>query len=408
MDSKGNSNNHNVINDGGNNRFQNLPPVAPKQSGEGLPYAPENIPNPGDIWRWKVGKRISNNGNFRDRYLYLPRHPSTPANRTSYSGGFPSKPAVRRYLKEKFPHINIHEFFSSFSWNIPSGLPGNMNPTADHDLFPPMGFEAPKETVIPSNIGGCKAGNKNCSSLILERECPFVMPCEFCCAEPKFCRKCCCILCKKAVDSAHGGYSYIMCEKKHGDNICGHLCHLECAFRTYKAGTLGGVFDLDAEYFCWRCNGKTELISHVSKLLLTYEGIDSDDDVKEKMLNLGINLLRGSEKAAAKKLMSRIALAISKLKPGSNTKDIFNVADEVRAHFSGCCKCNNGEAAIKDESPLNHSNVGNETKDFRRQFGILKLESEIDQDLKDFRKPPKQEYQLAEEKPNMSNIYRSN
>ncbi|MCI22128.1 hypothetical protein A2U01_0043304, partial [Trifolium medium] len=150
---------------------------------------------------------------------------------------------------------------------------------------------------------------------------------------PKFCRECCCILCKKAVDSTHGGNSYILCEEKHGDNICGHLCHLECAFQIYKAGTLRGVFDLDAEYFCWRCNAKTKLISHVNKLLLASEAIDSDDDVKEKMLNLGINLLRGSEKAAAKELMGRIALAMSKLKPGTNTEDILNVADEVRAHF---------------------------------------------------------------------------
>ncbi|PNX96266.1 hypothetical protein L195_g019469 [Trifolium pratense] len=162
-------------------------------------------------------------------------------------------------------------------------------------IFPWLEFEAPKEPVILSDIDGCKAGNKNCSSLILERECPPDMLCEFCCAEPKFYCECCCILCKKAVDSAHDGYSYIMCKEKHGNNICGHLCHMECAFRAYKARTLGGIFDLDVEYFCWRCNGKTELISHVNKLLLTCEAIDSDDDLKQKMLNLGINLLHRSE-----------------------------------------------------------------------------------------------------------------
>jgi hypothetical protein len=35
--------------------------------------------------------------------------------------------------------------------------------------------------------------------------------------------------------------------------------------------------------------------------------------VKEKMLNLGINLLHGSEKVAAKEIMSRITLAMSKI-----------------------------------------------------------------------------------------------
>ncbi|MCI30442.1 OBERON 1-like protein, partial [Trifolium medium] len=62
------------------------------------------------------------------------------------------------------------------------------------------------------DIDGCKAGNHKCSSLILEKESPPVMPCDFCCAEPKFCRECCCILCYKAVDSTHGGCSYIMCK----------------------------------------------------------------------------------------------------------------------------------------------------------------------------------------------------
>lgn len=100
--------------------FSNLEPVAPDQSGEGLPYAPENFPNPGDIWRWKAGKRISSNGNYRDRSLYLPRRLAA-----SYrGGGFASKLAAERYVKESFPHINIVDFFASFSWTIPSGLPG--------------------------------------------------------------------------------------------------------------------------------------------------------------------------------------------------------------------------------------------------------------------------------------------
>jgi len=96
-------------------------PVAPEQSGEGLPYAPENFPNPGDIWGWKSGKRISNNGNYRDRYLYVPHR--LAANRNS-DHILRSKLSVERYVKEKFPDVNITEFFDSFIWSIPSGLPG--------------------------------------------------------------------------------------------------------------------------------------------------------------------------------------------------------------------------------------------------------------------------------------------
>ncbi|PNX66427.1 hypothetical protein L195_g055086, partial [Trifolium pratense] len=118
MESDGNSDNG-----GGSKKFSNLTPVPPEESGVGLPYAPENFPNPGDIWRWKAGKRISNNGNFRDRYLYLPPRLSAPANRTSFRGGFASKLAVERYVRERFPKANISDFFASFSWRIPSGLP---------------------------------------------------------------------------------------------------------------------------------------------------------------------------------------------------------------------------------------------------------------------------------------------
>ncbi|CAJ2630221.1 unnamed protein product [Trifolium pratense] len=387
MESDGNSDNG-----GGSKKFSNLTPVPPEESGVGLPYAPENFPNPGDIWRWKAGKRISNNGNFRDRYLYLPPRLSAPANRTSFRGGFASKLAVERYVRERFPKSNISDFFASFSWRIPSGLPGNMNPAVDE--LKQFELEEQEESNVPCDIDGCKAGNHKCSSLILEKESPPVMPCDFCCAEPKFCRECCCILCYKAVDSTHGGCSYIMCKVKHDDTICGHVAHLECAFRAYMAGTLGGMIGLDAEYFCRRCNGRTELIPHVYKLLLTCESIDSDD-VKETFLNLGINLLHGSEKAAAKELMSRIALAVSKLKCGTNIEDILNVGDKVTAHSSG--SSNNGEAATEDESPLNPSNVVNGTNYFRYRSEVLKIEADIDQGLEALRKSQKHEYKLAEE-----------
>lgn len=48
-------------------------PMSPDASGEGLPYAPENWPRPGDDWSWWVGKRVSSIGHYRDRLLYLPR-----------------------------------------------------------------------------------------------------------------------------------------------------------------------------------------------------------------------------------------------------------------------------------------------------------------------------------------------
>ncbi|KAL5070089.1 hypothetical protein RYX36_020976 [Vicia faba] len=60
-----------------------------------------------------------------------------------------------------------------------------------------------------------------------------------------------------------------------------------------------------------------------------------DDAMKEKILKLGICLLRGSEKATAKELISRITLAMSKLKHGTNTEDILNVDAKITVNSSG-------------------------------------------------------------------------
>ncbi|KAK6786368.1 hypothetical protein RDI58_014893 [Solanum bulbocastanum] len=48
-----------------------LYPVSEYDSGEGLPYIPMDWPNVGDKWGWRTGKRATNLGTFKDRYLYL-------------------------------------------------------------------------------------------------------------------------------------------------------------------------------------------------------------------------------------------------------------------------------------------------------------------------------------------------
>jgi len=188
-----------------------------------------------------------------------------------------------------------------------------MNPIVDESLLKQFQLEKEEESDSLCDIDGCKAGNKTCSSLILEKEHSPVIPCDLCCAQTDFCRECCCILCYKTLDSSYCGYSYIMCKVTQGNTICGHAAHLECAFQSYLAGTVEEPIGLDAEYLCRRCDGRTELISHANELLLTCEAIDSNDVIKEKILNLGLCLMCGSEKAAAKDLMGRFALAMSKV-----------------------------------------------------------------------------------------------
>ena len=99
-----------------------LHPVPADESGEGLPYAPENWPQQGDIWGWKTGKRLHNNGCFQDRYLYSPSRLSTQKGGSSrkHRHIFASKLSVERYIKSTFPDADVHAFFSSFSWRIPS------------------------------------------------------------------------------------------------------------------------------------------------------------------------------------------------------------------------------------------------------------------------------------------------
>ncbi|GMJ01894.1 hypothetical protein HRI_003858600 [Hibiscus trionum] len=94
------------------------PLVSPCTAGEGLPYAPIDWPNPGDIWSWRVGKRVNNAGVYSDRFLNVPkclRFPGSPKQ-------FASKPKLERFLLSLFPDADMNAFFASFSWNVPAVL----------------------------------------------------------------------------------------------------------------------------------------------------------------------------------------------------------------------------------------------------------------------------------------------
>lgn len=93
-----------------------LYPVSPNDSGSGLPYAPEDWPNSGDKWRWKVGRRINASGHYLDRYMYAPLRFRVPGQRR----GFASKLSLEQFIRAKFPKADVGAFFASFSWKIPS------------------------------------------------------------------------------------------------------------------------------------------------------------------------------------------------------------------------------------------------------------------------------------------------
>ncbi|GMI95994.1 hypothetical protein like AT3G22520 [Hibiscus trionum] len=91
-------------------------PVPPGSSGHGLPYAPIHWPNAGDIWSWKVGKRVNVAGFFNDRSLGIPESLQKP----NVPKSFASKPILERFIRSNFPDADIDAFFASFVWKIPA------------------------------------------------------------------------------------------------------------------------------------------------------------------------------------------------------------------------------------------------------------------------------------------------
>ncbi|XP_024960799.1 uncharacterized protein LOC112501313 [Cynara cardunculus var. scolymus] len=290
--------------------------VPSNHSGYGLPFAPEDFPEPGDKWGWKVGKRVSLTGHFLDRYLYLPAR----LHEKFKLGGFASKKSVERFMVEAFPAADIKAFFASFTWKIPAEkIKGKKEIVSGHPNCNPNFDPA-----------GCKAGNIMCSSL-LEASDPShseTMICNICCIEPLFCSDCCCILCSLRIDSANGdNKSFIRCEARVKDGfICGHICHIECALRSYMAGTVGGTIGLDAEYYCRRCDARTDLIPHVKNLLESCESIHSGDKI-QKILHICILILRGSTKLSAKSLLHHVQSAVRKLKEEKSLEDLWKWED---------------------------------------------------------------------------------
>ncbi|KAL6975372.1 hypothetical protein U1Q18_024167 [Sarracenia purpurea var. burkii] len=380
-----------------------LYPVSIGDSGKGLPYAPVDWPNPGDIWSWKVGRRIANKGNFLDRYLYLPSRLQEPGRKRC---AFASKLSVKQYVKATFPGADVGAFFASFSWKIPAKtLSGIKGSEEDLTMFMVPSDDETAEHLGPnSQLGAvaCKAGNKMCSSLIEARNSPAeTMACDVCCSEPGFCRDCCCILCCRTTKLAYGGYSFIKCEVKIGSGIiCGHIAHIDCALRSYMAGTVGGSIGLDAEYYCRRCDMRTELISHVTKLLQTCKSIDSRDEIA-KILNIGSCVLRGSKKRSAKSLLHSIELAMVKLKSGTHLEDIWETEDMLAVTAGGPSNHGNNELEVTDDEETPNFETGSPqilSGNFDLQIESLKLDDEIDRVLQALRKAQESEYKIAEER----------
>ncbi|CAJ1925683.1 unnamed protein product [Sphenostylis stenocarpa] len=336
-------------------------------SGDGHPYAPENWPEQGDVWGWRTGRRIVPNGtHFQNRYLYLPyrlrmlmeekENKGSGSSTSRKQHVFASKLAVKRYVKRYFPDADLNAFFASFSWNIPAH-PSLSAPIAAIPLrqIAPQAQQA--EEACNSDSGDdvkCKANNRKCPTIVLEEEevqkySP-VMPCPY------------------------GGFSYFKCPVNANGGICGHVAHMECALECFVAGKVRSL-GLDAEYYCRRCDGRSDMISHVYNLIQTCKTIDLDYEIK-KILYIGASLIRGSERPLANKLLRSIDLAVSKandqfddllqLISGTNPADIWKIL-KILVHEQNTLVSQMSSAA----SEVLYSAIIERKKQIRRELEIF-------------------------------------
>ncbi|KAL9669226.1 hypothetical protein QQ045_006769 [Rhodiola kirilowii] len=380
-----------------------LIPVGPNETGVGHPYAPQNWPKPGDNWTWKVGSRISKRDHHKDRYLYAPRHLPQPR-------AFASKTSIERYIRKEFPDTDVHAFFAIFTWDIPAKRP--ISSITDD----PRASSSSKSSSYMEDDSGsecqlkkCPAGKKFCKGLHLGAEKP-TMPCDICCTESDFCRHCSCILCSKTVKSSLGGYSYFRCETVVNEAyVCAHVAHLACAFLCYMAGTVGGVYKLDAAYYCRRCDGRSDLVPHATKFVETCKSINSGSDM-EKILKLGICILRGSERETAQVLLRRIETAFYRLKNGSPLKSIWEAEDNLSAkplsRFSNQSELK-AEPISMDSSVLGKAGQNNDMANSpdEQEISPLMLEDEIYDTLQSLKKLQEAEYQMVKEKLHVQKTY---
>lgn len=300
-----------------------LEPVGPSQGGEGFPYAPGEWPNPGDKWKWKVGKRKTSHGYWADRYLILPK----TLHRGKKQAWFTSKGAVEKYLMKHFPNADHETFFASFQWQIPCP-PLSPTPAQDknggriaYTIKRLRGSDSRCDGQTPVKIH-CKAGNLKCRLETGKGKFSNALDCDICCVESGFCRECSCILCGKSVNQELGENNFVQCEGNLGEDfICGHVAHLECAVICQTAGVVRSI-GLDVEYYCRRCDKKTDLLKHVLGLIPTPELSKTGTDFGSN-LNLALRLVQGTQQLGARILENLFQKAVKKLQSGMQLKDIF-------------------------------------------------------------------------------------
>ncbi|CAF2099273.1 hypothetical protein YC2023_066871 [Brassica napus] len=140
----------------GETDLNQLPAIPQFSTGQGLPYAPVDWPSPGDVWTWRVGRRVTATGFHQDRFLILPQR----LQQKNVPKSFASKPTLARYIQTSFPGMDADAFFASFSWKIPALFqPANKVDAAS--LFEETPNEVQTESAL--NDENAKEGNSRYS-----------------------------------------------------------------------------------------------------------------------------------------------------------------------------------------------------------------------------------------------------
>ncbi|XP_031474763.1 protein OBERON 2 [Nymphaea colorata] len=192
----------------------------------------------------------------------------------------------------------------------------------DPECRNPDGALSPRQKV-------CRAGNASCSA----RSFPPTVDCDVCCAEPSFCRDCCCILCGSPVDFSLGSSCFIRCEARSlgggaAGPVCGHVSHVRCTIASRLGGSVESV-GVDVGYYCRRCDQRTDLVAHVYNMLRSCQVSGSSDGVEE-CLGLCLGLLQGAKWFGAMAWAAGIQSALRKLKEGRPLIEVWDLEDRCR------------------------------------------------------------------------------
>lgn len=170
--------------------------------------------------------------------------------------------------------------------------------------------ETAREGPVSSKNSPCKLGNGKCGYLINKPT--KTKQCGICCAEFAFCGGCSCILCAKATDQSLENFRSLKCEGKlDNGQFCGHNAHLDCALLCHTVG-VERKNGLDIEYYCRRCDTKTDLVQHMIGWICQCRCLKESKET-DKNIRLMLQFIQGTQRIGGKQVQNCLESALVKV-----------------------------------------------------------------------------------------------